>query len=167
MNWLGLAELIGGGALIATGIGAPAGSALVGLAATAGPALIGAGANTLAADHARNQQTQAIDQAQGQLSQAFSPYTSLGSGAASLLARGLGIDMPTSGGAPAAGATPLTADGPRSVYTDPNRTWGVLGSAFPNQFQPTSPTAPATAPPPVSPLWQALVQRTSSYAGGR
>lgn len=108
MNWLGLAELVGGS------VAAPfTGGATLGIAAD--------GLNRITSSKALDKQEKAASDVQAQqkdvLAQQkalYSPYTNLGAGATSLLGAGLGIAMPpmNSGdpgatGAPSAASTPL------------------------------------------------------------
>lgn len=163
MNWLGLAELIGGGALTAFGGGA------------VGVPLISAGVGTLASGRANDHLQQATQQAQQQMTSAYAPYLALGSGATSLLGRGLGIEMPATNAGMASPALPDSAPPPPArfnPYGDSNTTWGVLGPANPNVPWTDHPTPfnayGAGGPVAATPLAAAVArqQRDSSYGRG-
>lgn len=175
MDWLGWAEVIGGGVLTAFGGGA------------VGVPLIAAGAGHIAANKAVDQQTQSAQKAQGQLTQQYqqtrsdlgdiykgqqaqsAPYLSLGAGAASLLGQGLGI--------PNIAPYPGANLGVSGAKLGPSAGGLVPGTLMPPQT-PTS-TAPLDRriPPGVSPSGTAVprdslgslllpsMQRQSSYTG--
>lgn len=152
MNWLGWAELIGGG--VATAFGAPF-----------GPGLLSAGVGTLATGKAKDQQLAAIDQAKQDLAQAYAPYTTLGAGAASLLGRGLGIDLPAAGAPMASAPAPAMATvAPTGQALGPG---GYIHLGLPAPLPQPGVLGPeGTLARPISALGAALLptaQRQSSY----
>lgn len=164
MDWVGLAEIIGGS------VAAPfTGGATIPIAL--------AGVQHMASSKAADQQAEASKAVQGQNQQMYTgqsaagnnifqgqqqnlaPYTSLGSGAASLLGAGLGIKV-------SPGAT-----GPMQPFETRGFTPGLSSAPIPatsqGNFQPGPDMARGTPFPGqgAAPL-TAAVQRRSSYGGG-